>query len=133
MANEYNELSDEQKHVILEAGTEAPFTGALLNEKADGSYSCAQCNNTLFESTAKFESHCGWPSFDQAIDGSVVERIDLSHGMERIEVLCAKCGGHLGHVFPDGPQDTTGLRYCINSLSLNFEDTSGNKKSGFRN
>ncbi len=130
MSSSYNSLSDEQKRVLLDAGTEAPFTGALLNEKTDGSYTCAQCDNTLFSSDTKFDSHCGWPSFDQAIEGSVIEREDSSHGMNRVEVLCANCGGHLGHVFPDGPQDTTGMRYCINSLSLNFTDKDGNKKSG---
>lgn len=130
MSDSHNELTEQQKHVILEAGTEAPFSGALLNIDTDGSYSCAQCSSKLFESDTKFDSHCGWPSFDKAIEGAVFEREDLALGMERVEVLCSKCGGHLGHVFPDGPKETTGMRYCINSLSLNFEDNQGNQISG---
>ncbi len=130
MDERYNKLNGEQKRVLLEAGTEAPFSGALLNEHSDGSYSCAQCDNKLFESGAKFDSHCVWPSFDRTIEGSVFEREDLSLGMDRVEVLCAKCGGHLGHLFPDGPRGTTGMRYCVSSASLNFEDSSGNKRSG---
>lgn len=130
MSKDYNQLNDEQKRVLLDAGTEAPFSGALLNEKSDGSYVCAQCNTKLFESGTKFDSHCGWPSFDKAIEGAVFEREDLSHGMDRVEVLCVTCGGHLGHVFPDGPKETTGMRYCINSVSLNFEDIEGRVKSG---
>lgn len=133
MENKYNQLNEEQKRVLLNAGTEAPFSGTLLNVNEDGSYSCAQCNTKLFESSAKFDSHCGWPSFDKAIEGSVFEREDLSLEMERVEVLCAHCGGHLGHVFPDGPTETTGMRYCINSVSLNFEGISGNKISGVSN
>lgn len=125
-----NHLTDEQKKVLLKAATEAPGTGALLNEHGEGIFQCAQCGAQLFESDTKFDSHCGWPSFDQAIKGAVTEHTDSTLGMERIEVVCTNCSGHLGHVFPDGPKETTGLRYCINSLSLDFLDKAGNKKSG---
>lgn len=126
----YHRLSDTQARVLQDKGTEAPFSGALLYESRDGSYSCAQCGSALFSSDTKFESHCGWPSFDNALPGSVIETPDDSHGMSRTEITCARCGGHLGHVFPDGPAETTGLRYCINSVSLNFTDTKGVTTSG---
>lgn len=118
MTNEH--LSDEQKRVLHEGATEAPFTGKHLNEKRAGMFSCAECGTQLFASDAKFESGSGWPSFDQALPGAVVEKVDESHGMVRTEATCAKCGGHLGHVFSDGPHETTAQRYCINSACLDF-------------
>jgi peptide-methionine (R)-S-oxide reductase len=120
MTMKNNSLSDEQKAVLFDKATEAPFTGMYLDNKKTGMYSCANCNAQLFSSDTKFDSGCGWPSFDQAIPGAVSEIVDTSHGMSRTEIVCAKCGGHLGHVFDDGPVDTTGLRYCVNSLSLDF-------------
>ena len=110
-------LSDEQKRVMFERGTEPPFSGNLVAPNTAGEYACANCGAPLFAQTAKFESGTGWPSFDQAIPGAVVEVEDSSHGMRRIEVSCAQCGAHLGHVFPDGPTET-GQRYCINSVCL---------------
>jgi peptide-methionine (R)-S-oxide reductase len=92
----------------------------LLNKKDNGEYTCAACGVKLFESGTKFDSGSGWPSFDQAIPGSVKEITDNSHGMVRTEVICSNCGGHLGHVFNDGPKETTGMRFCINSASLGF-------------
>lgn len=116
-----DKLTEEQINILKNKATEAPFSGSLLYNKQSGQYLCAGCSNPLFESDAKFDSGSGWPSFDQAIMGSVKEIPDNSHGMNRIEVVCASCGGHLGHVFPDGPTQTTGQRYCINSLSLDFD------------
>jgi len=113
-------LTPEQYAVLREKGTEAPFTGKLLHEKADGTYTCAACGNDLFASNAKFDSGTGWPSFDQALPGAVKEISDDAHGMHRTEVVCARCGSHLGHVFNDGPTDT-GLRYCMNSVCLDLE------------
>ncbi len=113
-------LSDEQKAVLFDKATEAPFSGALVYTFDTGDYTCANCDSKLFNSDTKFESNCGWPSFDQAIEGAIKTEIDTTHGMTRTEITCAHCGGHLGHVFDDGPKDTTGLRYCVNSLSLNF-------------
>ena len=115
-------LSAEQLYVTQEKGTEAPFTGDLLHNKESGTYQCVCCNADLFSSTAKFDSGTGWPSFyDVMSSGAVKVKVDRSHGMLREEVLCGKCDAHLGHVFSDGPQPT-GLRYCINSLSLDFEN-----------
>lgn len=117
-------LTQEQYRVLREAGTERAFTGKFWNHKEDGSYTCAGCGEVLFTSGTKFESGCGWPSFFDAIDESKIERReDNSYGMHRIEVLCKRCGGHLGHLFDDGPAPT-GQRYCINSVSLNFQPTS---------
>jgi peptide-methionine (R)-S-oxide reductase len=114
-------LTPEQYRVLREAGTEAPFSGTLLTNKADGAYICAGCGEPLFTSEGKYDSGCGWPSFTRPAEATAVtERSDDSHGMHRVEVRCAKCEGHLGHVFPDGP-GPTGLRYCINSASLGFE------------
>jgi peptide-methionine (R)-S-oxide reductase len=106
------QLTPEQYHILREKGTERPFTGALVNNHDDGLYHCAGCNTPLFAAGTKFESGSGWPSFLHE---------DRSYGMKRVEVTCATCGGHLGHVFPDGPRDKTGQRFCINSASLAFE------------
>ncbi len=114
-------LSPEAYHVLREKGTEAPFSGTLLHEKRKGMYTCAVCGNQLFSSDAKFDSGTGWPSFDQALPGAVKLEKDESYGMNRTEVLCAKCGSHLGHVFDDGPTKT-GKRYCMNSVCLGLDE-----------
>ena len=121
------ELTPEQYEVLRRKGTEAPFTGKYVNNHDDGMYHCAACGAALFASDTKFESHSGWPSFTSpAVAENVKTEDDYSHGMHRIEVMCAHCGGHLGHVFPDGPGEN-GLRYCINSCSLDFNpETAGN-------
>lgn len=117
-----SELSPEQYFVLRQKGTERPGTGEYNLHFEDGLYTCAGCNTPLFKSDSKFDAHCGWPSFDKALDSNtVVEVLDKSHGMIRTEIQCANCGGHLGHVFNDGPTET-GLRYCINSAALSFEE-----------
>lgn len=116
------DLTAEQYRVLREAGTEPAFTGEYTDFTDEGVYKCAACGNQLFSSDNKFHSGCGWPSFDDIENSDAVEtQVDTSHGMNRTEVICARCGGHLGHVFPDGPRDTTGLRYCINSVVLDFK------------
>lgn len=115
------DLTPEQYRILREKGTERPFSGALVHEHADGTYRCAACAAPLFASASKFDSKSGWPSFADVVEASAVTlRDDRSHGMTRIEVACAVCGGHLGPVFDDGPAPT-GLRFCINSAALGFE------------
>lgn len=115
-------LSPERFHILREGGTEPAFTGMYWDEKAEGVYRCGGCEAPLFTSDTKYESGTGWPSFTVPVEGAVETREDRSHGMVRTEVVCASCGGHLGHVFPDGP-GPEGLRYCINSASLDLEET----------
>ncbi len=114
------QLTPEQYHVLREKGTERAFTGKYYDLKDDGSYACAGCGQVLFSSGTKFDSGCGWPSFFDAEPGTVAMHEDRSLGMRRTEVTCARCGGHLGHVFPDGPTPT-GQRFCINSASVDFQ------------
>ncbi len=114
-------LTAEQFRVLRERGTEAPFTWELLHEKRGGMFKCAACGQQLFGSDAKFDSGTGWPSFDQALPGAVEHMRDMTHGMERIEIVCSQCKSHLGHVFDDGPTES-GKRYCINSVCLGFEE-----------
>ncbi|MEO6711817.1 MAG: peptide-methionine (R)-S-oxide reductase MsrB [Mycobacteriales bacterium] len=116
------ELSREEYAVLRRAGTEPAFSGALLEEHREGVYRCRACGNELFRSTTKFESHCGWPSFyAPKAEDAVRQIVDNSHGMRRVEVRCAACDSHLGHIFDDAPQTPTGDRYCMNSVSLSFE------------
>lgn len=115
-----NQLSEEQYKVLRKKGTEAPHSGKYNMNFDNGAYFCAACSNKLFDSEAKFKSDCGWPSFDKAVEGSIEYKKDTTFGMVRTEVLCANCGGHIGHVFDDGPTKT-GERFCVNSVSIDFE------------
>lgn len=118
-------LNDEQFRVCVEKGTEPPFSGDYTDTETRGVYHCVCCGAPLFRSDAKFHSGCGWPSYFEPVrENAMEERVDLSHGMRRVEVMCAGCGAHLGHVFPDGPPPT-GLRYCINSICLTLEPEDG--------
>lgn len=121
--NEWKEkLTPEQYRVLREKGTERPFTGKYDKFFEDGEYMCAGCGEKLFTSNSKYNSGCGWPAFDAPVSKEKIEYVkDTTHGMTRVEILCANCGGHLGHVFNDGPVQTTGTRYCVNSASLEFK------------
>lgn len=117
-----DKLTPEEYRICREKGTEPPFTGEYLNTKASGVYRCRCCGEPLFSSETKYESGSGWPSFYAPLDeGGIQEEVDHSHGMVRTEIMCSKCQSHLGHVFPDGPEPT-GLRYCVNSMSLKLEE-----------
>lgn len=113
-------LTPEQYRILRQKGTDAPGQDGYTAHFEKGTYHCAACDLQLFKSGSKYESHCGWPSFDDAIDGTVEYILDKSHGMIRTEIVCASCGGHLGHKFNDGPKDTTGERYCVNTTSIKF-------------
>ena len=116
-------LTENQRRVLIDGDTEAPFSGALLHNKDTGDYLCAQCGSKLFDSRTKFDSGSGWPSFYDIAERKNVRLVqDTSHGMQRVEVKCAVCDGHLGHVFHDAPDQPTGLRFCINSLALEFKE-----------
>ena len=120
-------LTNEEFKILRKKGTELPHSGEFNIHNEEGIYCCKGCNEPLFSSEQKFNSHCGWPSFDDELSGNkILKELDLSHGMRRVEIVCSSCGGHLGHLFNDGPT-TTGLRYCVNSLSLQF-----NKKTKLR-
>ncbi len=124
MPDEYwkKKLSSEEYHILRESGTEPPFTGEFVDNHEDGMYHCKACGAPLFSSETKFESGSGWPSFYKAADEDKIElHEDNEYGMRRTEVRCANCGSHLGHLFPDGPKDKTGMRFCINSACLAFE------------
>lgn len=117
-----NRLGEERYHILREKGTETPFTGKLLNEYGAGDFTCAACGSTVFKSETKFDSGCGWPSFYDPADTEAVKLVeDRSLGMQRVEITCANCGSHLGHVFNDAPDQPTGMRFCVNSASLDFK------------
>ena len=114
-------LTEEEFRICREKGTEAPYSGTLLHNALTGTYDCVCCGSPLFDSDSKFDSGCGWPSFDAPIsDDAILYLVDESHGMRRTEIRCTNCDSHLGHVFSDGPKETTGQRYCVNSVSLRF-------------
>ncbi|WAC02877.1 peptide-methionine (R)-S-oxide reductase MsrB [Lacinutrix neustonica] len=114
-------LTDEAYRILRKKGTEMPHSGKYNLHFEKGVYTCAGCDQQLFESSSKFDAHCGWPSFDESIKGTVKYVLDKTQGMTRTEIVCSNCGGHLGHVFNDGPTET-GTRYCVNSVSVKFED-----------
>lgn len=114
-------LGKEQYHVLRQAGTERPFTGHYNAVWDEGTYRCAACGNPLFDSSTKFDHGCGWPSFGEALPGAVTYIEDRSHGMVRTEVRCARCNSHLGHVFPDGPREFNGTRFCMNSIAIDLD------------
>lgn len=114
-------LTSDAYHILREKGTERAFTGLYTDTDTPGIYHCKGCHAPLFVSDNKFHSGCGWASFDDALPGALTETVDTSHAMRRIEITCSHCGGHLGHVFPDGPRNTTGLRYCVNSGAVDLE------------
>ncbi|MFB6243044.1 MAG: peptide-methionine (R)-S-oxide reductase MsrB [Halobaculum sp.] len=116
-------LTDEEYEILRERGTEARFSGEYVDHHGDGVYKCAGCGEVLFDGETKYESGCGWPAFYAAEDGKVVRERDDRHGMSRVEVLCANCDGHLGHVFQDGPPEETGERFCINSVALAYDES----------
>ncbi len=116
-------LTPEQYYILRQKGTDRPSEAGYTSHFEKGTYHCAACDLQLFESNSKFESHCGWPSFDDAIDGTVEYVLDKTHGMVRTEIICAACDGHLGHIFNDGPKETTGERYCVNTTSIKFVKT----------
>ena len=113
-------LTPQEYYVLRKAGTDAPSNTGYTETFEKGTYECRACGTQLFESNSKFQSHCGWPSFDDAIEGTVIYKKDISNGMIRTEIICATCDSHLGHVFDDGPQETTGKRYCVNTSSIKF-------------
>ena len=113
-------LSDQEYYVLRQKGTDHPSESGYTNHFEKGTYVCRACKTPLFASKSKYKSHCGWPSFDDALDGKIIFKKDTSHGMIRTEIICATCGGHLGHIFDDGPRDTTGKRYCVNTSSIEF-------------
>ncbi|OSN06854.1 peptide-methionine (R)-S-oxide reductase MsrB [Lonsdalea iberica] len=122
-------LTEIQRYVTQQRGTEPPFSGKLLHNKQTGIYHCLCCKQPLFYSDDKFDSGCGWPSFDQPVSAEAIHYLDdNSHNMHRVEIRCGNCEAHLGHVFPDGPKETTGERYCVNSASLSFIDAENNQE-----
>jgi peptide-methionine (R)-S-oxide reductase len=116
------QLTDEEYEILRERGTEARFSGEYVDHHGDGAYKCKGCGEVLFEGETKYDSGCGWPAFYAAEEGNVVRKEDDRHGMSRVEVLCANCDSHLGHVFQDGPADETGERFCINSVALDYDE-----------
>jgi len=114
------ELTAQEYYVLRQKGTDRPSDEGYTKHFDKGTYHCRACNTQLFQSGSKYESHCGWPSFDDALPGTIEQTRDLSHGMIRTEITCAKCDGHIGHIFDDGPLDTTGKRYCVNTSSIKF-------------
>ncbi len=115
------ELTDQEYFVLRQKGTDKSGEEGYTKHFEKGTYHCRACDTQLFESNSKYDSHCGWPSFDDALPGTIETTKDLSHGMIRTEITCASCEGHIGHIFDDGPQDTTGKRYCVNTSSIKFE------------